>query len=178
MEDANAAELRLLELLCRLDFPRRWYDLSVATRVGTPCRDLSAAAQEAALANSGRTFRFNRREKFFAIREVGVPGELGANLVLRHGVAEFILVTRVPAGHVGQPFGRLMRKADRQFGLMLPEAPAYPQPWYQGAAELQRVLAEGFGLYAEVVAAVLASGLLTGNPPDAEPDAAPDPGAH
>ncbi len=169
MDDAGAAEARLLGLLHRLDFPRRWYDLSVATRVGTPCRDFPVAEQEAALAATGRAFRYNRREKFFATREPGLPCELGANLVLRHGVAELILVARVPAGHIGEPFGLLMRKADERFGPVLPDAPVYPQPWYQGAAELRRVLTSGFALYAEVAAAVVASGLLAGSAPDAEP---------
>ena len=150
--------------------------MSVATRAGTPARIFPAAEQEAALATTGRAFRYNRREKFYATREAGVPGELGANLVLRHGVAEFILVARVPAGHIGDPFGLLMREADRRFGPVLPEAPAYPQPWYQGAAELRQVLADGFVLYAEVAAAVIASGLLTGSAPDAEPSAAADGG--
>jgi hypothetical protein len=177
MEEAGAAEARLLGLLHRLDFARRWYDLCAAARVGTPCSDLPAAEQEAALTGTGRAFRFNRREKFFATREAGTPSELGVNLVLRHGVAEFILVLRVPAGHIAGPFPRLMRKADHRFGPVLPEAPAYPQPWYQGGAELRRVLADGFGLYAEVAAAVLASGLLTGKAPDAELGAAADGGA-
>lgn len=165
----GAAAERLFELLHRLDFPRRWYDLSCATRVGTPAGNLPAAEQDAALATTGRVFRFNRRERFYATREAVAAGELGVNLVLRHGVAEFVLVVRVPAGHIGGPFPRLMREADRRFGPVLPESPAYPQPWYQGGAELRQVLAQGIGLYAEVAAAVLASGLLAGTAPDAEP---------
>ena len=57
-----------------------------------------------------------------------MPGELGVNLSLRHGVAEFILVTRVPAGHIARPFSSLMREADQRFGPTLPEEPPYPQP--------------------------------------------------
>ena len=98
-----------------------------------------------------------------------MPGELGVNLVLRLGLAEFILVARAPAGHIAGPFSLLMRDADRRFGPVLPETPVYPQPRYQGAAELRQVLATGFGLYAEVAEAVLASSLLTGNTPEAEP---------
>jgi hypothetical protein len=169
MEDADAAQERLLGLLHQLDFPRRWYDLCVASRVGTPSRDLPVEEQAAALATTGRAFRYNRREKFYATREADVPGELGVNLSLRHGVAEFILVLRVPAGHIAGPFSGLMRAADRRFGPVLPEAIPYPQPWYQGVAELQQVLAAGFGLYAEVAGAVLVSGLLVGSAPDAEP---------
>jgi len=175
VKDTDATEERLLELLHRLGFPRRWYDLCVATRVGTPCRALPTAQQEAALATAGRVFRYNRREKFYATREADVPGELGLNLSLRHGVAEFILVVRVPAGHIAGPFSLLMRQADRRFGPVLPDTPPYPQPWYQGAAELKQVLSAGFGLYAEVAAAVLTSGLLDEHGPT-EPDAPPDHG--
>ena len=175
MEDTDAAEERLFGLLHRIDFARRWYDLCAAARVGTPCRDLAAAEQVDALAATGRAFRYNRRESFYATREASVPGELGVNLSLRHGTAEFILVLRVPAGHIAGPFSGLMRDVERRFGLVLPETPPYPQPWYQGAGELRQVLAAGFGLYAEVAGSVLASGLLTGSAPDAEPVPAPDP---
>jgi hypothetical protein len=170
LEKADAAQTRLFGLLHRLDFARRWYELCAAARVGTPCRDLSAEEQAAALATTGRTFRFKRRESFFAFRETGVPGELGVNLSLRDGVAEFILVLRAPAGHIGGPFSGMMRHVERRFGPVLPETPPYPQPWYQGATELRQLLAVGFELYAEVAAAVLAGGLLAGIAPDAEPD--------
>jgi hypothetical protein len=165
MENADAAEGRLLELLHRLDFARRWYDLCVATRSAEGVRGRRPAAADvaAALASTGRAFTYNRKERFHATREADVPGELGVNLGLRHGTAEFILVVRGPAGHVGGPFSRLMRAVERLSRPPLPAVPAYPQPWYQGAAELTQVLAAGFGLYAEVAAAIRASGLLTGD---------------
>lgn len=174
METVDAAEERLRDLLHRLDFARRWFELCVAARVGTPSDDLPAAEQAAALASTGRIFQYNRRERFYATREAGVPGELGINLSLRHGVAEFILVVRVLAGHIGGPFSRLMREVAQRYGPALPEEPRCPQPWYQGPAELRQVLVAGCGLYAEVAGAVLASGLLTGSPPDAVPSAAAD----
>jgi hypothetical protein len=162
MDDADTAQERLLELLHRLDFARRWYDVCAAARSGSPARALPAEDVAAALDSTGRAFRYNRREQFYATREVGVPGELGLNLCLKHGVAEFILVVRVPAGHIAGSFSGLMREVEQRFGPGLPPTPPYPQPWYQGPTELRRVLAEGFGLYAEVAAAIVVSGLLGG----------------
>lgn len=155
-------DVQLLELLQRLDFSRRWYDFSVATRYGTPLGQLSAEEQEAALSTTARAFRYHRREKFYSTREADFPNDLGMNLALRHGVAEFILVVRPPTGHIGGPFSLLMREADRRFGPVLPETPVYPQPWYQGIDELHRVLAEGLAFYAELANAIRDSGLLTG----------------
>lgn len=160
MDDTNTAQEKLLELLHRLDFARRWYDLCAAARRGEPAPALPASDVAAALDYIGRAFRYNRRAQFYATREVGVPGELGVNLCLKHGVAEFILVVRVPAGHIAGPFSKLMRDVEQRFGPPLPPTPPYRQPWYQGPTELRRVLAEGFGLYAEVQAAIVVSGLL------------------
>jgi hypothetical protein len=160
MDEGDGAQERLLELLHRLDFARRWYDLCAAARTGSPACALSAADVAAALESTGRAFRYNRREQFYATREEGVPGELGLNLCLKHGVAEVILVVRAPTGHIAGPFSELMRDVEKRFGPALPPTPPYPQPWYQGPAELRRVLAEGFGLYAEVAATIVTSGLL------------------
>lgn len=163
-------------LLHRLDYARRWDALCAATRFGEFASTLPDADVAAALKATGRAFKYNRKERFYATREADVPGELGVNLALRHGTAEFILVVRVPAGHIAGPFSSLMRDVERRFGLALPESPPYPQPKYQGAAELRQVLAAGFELYAEVAAAIIGSGLLTGSARDAEPGAAADGG--
>jgi hypothetical protein len=177
LEDTDAAEVRLLELLHRLDFARRWCDLCAATRFGEFARSLPDADVAASLESTGRAFRYNRRERFYATREAGAPGELGVNLALRNGIAEFILVVRVPAGHIAGPFSVLMRDVERRFGLSLQNTPRYPQPKYQGATELRQVLAAGFGLYTEVAAAILASGLLVGSGPEAEHGSPTDGGA-
>jgi hypothetical protein len=161
VENKESGESRLLELLHRLDFARRWYDLCAATLFGEYARTLPAMEVTAALESTGRAFRYNRKERFYATREVGMSGELGINLALRHGTAEFILVVRVPVGHIGGPFSALMREVEEGFGPTLPETPPYPQPKYQGAPELRQVLSAGFGLYAEMATAIIASGLLT-----------------
>ena len=175
MGTPHAAEARLLALLHQLDFARRWYDLCAATRYGKPARDLSDADAKAALESTGWTFKSHRKERFYATREGGVPGELGVNLSLVHGVAEFILVCRVPVGHIGDVFPVIMRDVEHRFGPELPESPPYPQPWYQGPAELRHVLAEGFGLYAEIAGAIRASGLLAGEDNGGETGVGADP---
>jgi hypothetical protein len=162
VENKESADARLLELLHRLEFARRWYDLCAATLFGEFARTLPDAEATTALESTGRAFRYHRKERFYATREIGVPGELGINLALRHGTAEFIVVAQVPAGHVGGPFSALMREVEERFGPTLPETPPYPQPNYQGAPELRQVLSAGFDLYAEMATAIVASGLLTG----------------
>ncbi len=143
--------------------------MTAATYSGRPNRNLPAAELASALAATGREFSYDDGEQFYATRDAVLAGELGVNLIVKGGVAEFLLVVRTPAGHVGGPFPLLMRQAERRFGPPLPPTKPYPQPWYRDGEELRRVLLAGFALYAEVAGAVVASGLLGG--PSAAADA-------
>ncbi|HYH68988.1 MAG TPA: hypothetical protein VD866_30115 [Urbifossiella sp.] len=159
MESREAAEERLLSLAQGLDFARRYYALVATTRDGKPSADLPAADIAAALESTGRAFRFNRKERFYATREPDTPGELGLNLAIR-GAVEFILVARTPAGHIGDVFHGLALELARRHAPELVPDPPYPRPWFRDRAELRRVLADGLGLYAELAAAIRTEGLL------------------
>jgi hypothetical protein len=159
MDSQEVAEERLLALAQAIHFASRYYAIVSSTRSGKPCFDLSGTEIAAALESTGRTFRFNRKEKFYATREPGTPGELGVNLSI-NGSVEFILVARAPVGHIGPTFhGLALDLAQRHAPELVPNSP-YPQPWYRDAAELKRVLAEGFELYADLASAIIASRLL------------------
>jgi hypothetical protein len=158
MESREAAEERLQSLAHEIDFARRYYDLVDSTGDSDPCYDLSADQIRATLELTGRSFRRNRRERFFSTREKGTPGELGLNLTV-DGVVEFISVIETPAGHIGPTFHGLAR--DLVYRYDRPDDdPEYPRVRYGDAQELRQVLAEGFALYSELAAVVLASGLV------------------
>jgi len=159
MESLNAAEERLLNLARGVDFARRYYTLVGSTRSGKPCHNLPTPDIAAALAATGRSFRFNRREWFYATREVGTPGELGLNLAI-DGSVEFILVARVSGGHIGRPFHGLALELAQRFTPELIPSPRYPRPGYRDGSELRRVLTKGLALYADLASAILAAGLL------------------
>src|SRR4051794_31635981 len=108
MESRKEAEERLLALAQDVEFARRYYALVDSTANSEPCYDLSTDEIRATLELTGRSFRYNRRERFFATREKGKPGELGLNLTI-DGVVEFILVLETPTGHIGPPFHVLAR---------------------------------------------------------------------
>lgn len=154
---------RLLTLLRDLDFARRWFDFCAATRL-EPLPEssdpLPASEVATALGSLGRTVRYHTREQFYAIREPNVVGELGLNLALSSVTAEYILVLKVPEGHIGSTFAELMRKAEKRFGPPLPPDPPYPDPWFRDSAELRQVLTTGFRIYDEIATAVLDSGMI------------------
>ena len=158
MESREEAEARLLVLAQEIDFARRYYALVASNRDSEPCYDLSADEIRAALESTGRSFRYNRRERFFATREKGTPGELGLNLTI-NGVVEFIAVVETPAGHIGPTFPGLARDLVYHHGPQPADDPRYPRVRYRGVQELCQVLAEGFALYSDLAAAVRASGL-------------------
>jgi hypothetical protein len=150
---------RLLAIAQELDFAQRYYALVAETSGSTPCDSLTADEIRAALESTGRTFRFNKRERFYATREAEAPGELGLNLTVS-GVVEFILVVETPAGHVGQTFPGLARALLYRVGPPVAVDPRYPRVRYGDADELQRVLEGGFALYAELAEAISASGIV------------------
>lgn len=156
---SDTPEEVLLALAHGLDFARRYYALVAATRASEPNLDLPATEIKSALEATGRAFRFNRKERFYATREADTPGELGLNLAI-DGSVEFILVARGPGGHFGPTFhGLALKLAERHAPELVP-SPRYPRPAYGNPAELRRVLAEGLGLYAELMTAIRASRLL------------------
>ena len=74
MGDKELAQERLLAVAQEVDFARRYYAICVPTFSGRPRDDLPATEVAAALEATGRAFRFNRRESFYATRERGAPG--------------------------------------------------------------------------------------------------------
>ena len=75
-------------------------------------------------------------------------------------MVEFIAVIETPAGHIGPTFPGLARDLIYRDGPAPADDPRYPRVRYRDAQELTQVLAEGFALYSDLAAAVLASGLL------------------
>jgi hypothetical protein len=149
----------LLGLGHALNFARRYYALVAATRASEPNAGLPPAQIASELEATGRAFRFNRKKRFYATREVNTPGELGLNLAI-NGSVEFILVACGPGGHFGPTFhGLAFDLAERHAPELIP-SPHYPRPAYASIAELRQVLTGGLGLYTELAAAIQSSGLL------------------
>ena len=139
-----------LRLLAAASFAERYYAYCAAHTTEGP--DLPLSRQTSALAATGRTFRYHKREGFFAWRDGDAPKgcELGVNLDLRHAQAEWILVYKTPRGHIGGPFALLARLTQQ---LSIPgyeHEPRSPRPDIASASELRAVIDEGLVLYDEV----------------------------
>ena len=159
MDTVDTAEERLFTLASAVDFARRYYALAQAGSGDKADCDLPVTEVAAVLRSTGRIFELHRKERFFATREADVDGELGLNLAL-NGSVEFILVARGPDGHFGRAFTLLARQvAERDTPELTPPVRA-PRPSYSDLADLQSVLAEGFGLYSDWAAAIKSSGLI------------------
>lgn len=159
MQSIESAQELVRSLARKLDFARRYYALVASTRDGEPCFDLPPSAINDALKSTGRSFRFNRKERFFKTREADAPAELGLNLTI-NGSVEFILVVKAHVGHVGRTFHGLALELVEQDAPELMPTPRYPRPSYRDADELRVVLAQGIQLYTELAVSILSSGLL------------------
>ncbi len=153
-DETHPEQSRFLDLLTELRFPDRYYAYCAAHPKTGP--EVSLALQTQALSETGRTFRYDKSEKFYAWRDPKAPEgcELGLNLNLREAHAEWILVFGTPSGHVGGTFAISALLAKRTREPNYRHAPPYPTPDISSSKELRAVLSEGLELYDEVAAAI------------------------
>jgi hypothetical protein len=149
-DDDHPDEQKFLKLLESFRFADRYYAYCGAHAAEGP--DLPPPTQTAALAETGRTFRYQKKEKFFAWRDAKAPAdcELGLNVSLENGQAEWILVFKTPSGHLGSPFSALATEAKRLSTPSYRHTPPNPVPNITSQAELGEALDQGLALYDEL----------------------------
>lgn len=154
-EDRHPAHRDFCDVLLKLDFPSRYYAYCEAHAKKDP-PDIPVALQTRALDETGRTFRYDKKEKFFGWRDSNAPKgcELGINLVLQFAQADWILVFGTPSGHLAGSFSGIALDAKRLADPSYQHDPRYPTPKIANARELRVVLAEGFALYEDVAKAL------------------------
>jgi len=153
-DDDHPRHVDLLRLLDRLDFPRRYYAYCSAHQKRGPKIPLSL--QTPALAATGRTFRYDKREKFFAWRDSKAPKGcvLGLNVSLELAAVEWVLTFKTPEGHVGSTLPYLAMETKRLADPAYKHDPPYPVPSVENADELATVLDEGFAIYQLIADAI------------------------
>jgi hypothetical protein len=146
-DDTHPDEAKFLKLLASVGFPDRYYAYCSEHAERGP--DIPLATQQAALAATGRTFRYDKKEKFFAWRDAdgADDGELGLNVSLRDGRVEWILVFATAPGHLGDTFANMALNSKRLAHPAYKHSPPYPTPKVSSKAELDAVIEEGLALY-------------------------------
>jgi len=155
-DDDHPDTQKFLKLLESFRFSDRYYAYCAAHAAEGP--DLPTAAQTTALAETGRTFRHNKKEKFFAWRDANAPAdcELGLNVSLEHGQVEWILVFKTPSGHLGRPFPALALQTKRLSTPAYRHTPPTPVPNVADPSSLGDALDQGLALYDELAGALAA----------------------
>lgn len=125
-------------------FPRRGPEVPLKT-------------QQDLLAETGRVFKYDKREKFYAWRDSSAPEgcDLGLNLVLERAQVEWILVFRTPSGHLGSPFSAIAASVKRLQDPAYRHAPPNPTPDVSNKAELANAIEEGLALYDRIAGAIV-----------------------
>ncbi len=70
-DESHPEQSRILDLLTELRFPERYYAYCAAH--STTGREVPLALQTQALSQTGRTFRYDKSEKFYAWRDPKAP---------------------------------------------------------------------------------------------------------
>lgn len=156
-DDRHPAHRKFCDLLRELDFADRYYAYC-AKHSKKNCPDIPLALQTKALEETGRTFRYDKREKFFAWRDSDTPKdcELGVNLSLTYAQANWILVLKTPSGHLGGQFSEMALDVKHLVDPRYQHEPRFPTPDIANEKELHSVLAEGIALYEDVAKALRA----------------------
>jgi len=145
--DEHPDEQPFLKVLEGARFADRYYAYCAAHAMQG--YDIPMATQTAVLKETGRTFRYEKKEKFFAWRDAKAPKgcELGVNVSLDNGQVEWILVFETPAGHLGRPFSSLATMTRRLSESTYRHTSPHPTPNVTNKAELRDVIAQGLALY-------------------------------
>ena len=151
-DEQHPEERRFVKQLAAFGFADRYYTYCAMHRKPGP--DIPTATQKIALEQTGRTFKYDKREDFFAWRDASAPKgfQLGLNIAIRYAAVEWILVFRTPSGHLGGPFASLALKVKRLDTPTYRHDPPYPTPDAANKRELAQVLDEGFRLHDDLAA--------------------------
>jgi hypothetical protein len=151
-DEEHPEERRFVQQLAAFEFADRYYTYCAAH--GKPGPDIPTATQKAVLEQTGRTFKYDKHEDFFAWRDVSAPKgcQLGVNIAIRYAAIDWILVFRTPSGHLGGPFSSLALQVKRLDAPAYRHDPPYPSPDAANKQEFAKVLDEGFELYDELAA--------------------------
>lgn len=154
-DDEHPENEKLLQQLSAFEFADRYYKYCDAHTTRGP--DIPTATQTAVLKETGRVFKYDKREKFFARRDANAPKgcELGININIDGSFVDWILVFGTPAGHLGGPFASLALKVKHLTIPSYRHNPPYPAPRAASKAELAAVIDEGFALYDGMVASLM-----------------------
>lgn len=156
MERDEAQEL-FTDLCARIDFDRKYFALVDRTRPRRPGQAIPFSEREAVLLALGRRFSYHQEERFYKVFPTGLPESFRLHLGLESGSVEFIAVAITPMGGVGDVFSGLARVLAQSRDPSFVTEPPYPRPWFRDTDELADVLLEGYSLFDEIAAAVLAA---------------------
>ena len=153
-DDVHPEHAAFTRLLDSLQFADRYYTYCGAHAKGGP--EVPLALQTSALAETGRMFRHNKKEKFFAWRDPKAPEgcELGLNVSLEDASVEWILVFKTKKGHLGSTFANMAADVKHLKSPKYKHNPPYPTPLVASATELRRILDDGLAIYDAIATAI------------------------
>src|SRR5258708_3079299 len=127
-DDDHPDQKKLLELLAGMDFADRSYAYCAAHSQRGP--EIPLTTQTAVLKETGRVFRYDKGEKFFAWRDANGPDEceLGLNVSLEGAQVEWILAFSTPSGHMGGPLSGLAKLTKQRSTPAYRHSPPHPRP--------------------------------------------------
>ena len=151
MGDTDDLDSKLLNLLVKMDFTKRYYDYyeSHRKREENELPNANNEAFDEALRSSSLNFEFKKKENFFSHTESSGKCSITFNIAFRHSAAEFILAVKIGQTVVGGSFQELAYDAGQARDPDFEPEPPYPTLPFSTADELRDVLQFGISLFQE-----------------------------
>jgi hypothetical protein len=151
MDERDQLSHALADALRTIDFEGRYYGFYEKIKSHVAPSHLNKRDWESALGETGLTFRYHSRERFFSSDEKAI-GKCTAwlNVAFSHDQAEFILNLMTPAGGSGGPFALLAYSSGLSRDQNFAPDPPYPTLPFTNREQLREVIRFGMELYADI----------------------------
>jgi hypothetical protein len=156
MKTREMHERRLAELLCDIDFSRRYYEYCDAHPLKVAAFALSPEEQRRLIAGSGLGFEYDSGERFFGHREGKESHRMQLNVSFGERYVELGLSFDTSDGVIGGPFHVLAEDVERLVhGPEWDRNPRYPRLRFTSLEEAERAMALGLELYRDARTPIL-----------------------
>jgi hypothetical protein len=148
---------RLVAALRDVDFDMRYYDFHDRIRNRTTPSGLNKPDWERALTETGLSFRYSAKERFFSTQQRVGNCAVTFDITFRHDEAALGVDVTTPYGHASGPFALLANSAGVSRDPNFSPAPPFPTLPFSNAEQLREVVRFAVTLFGDVERALTSS---------------------
>jgi hypothetical protein len=159
MQDPDEFPAGLVVALREVNFDERYYGFYEQIRNRTTPSGLSKRDWDKALAETGLTFRYDAKERFYSTEKQFGNCIIKLIVAFRHDRVELILDVKTPNGRNGGPFAALANSVGLSRNPSFSPTPPFPALPFSNIEGLREIIGFAMTLYGDAERAVVSSKL-------------------